>query len=353
MTGVTERSRSGEKIPGSLTSSPWREEALARAAELDTILAWFESEPPGEGESALTPRGRDTLLHQAYGQLAEVARTAHCRRITTAVMSGAAVERTIGSLNAAEATVLRLAPLPYVAGKFRQLMVRMRQSLPGNDLRLVGLDSLGGVNHVWSETDRRLVITAFEAANSVARKEQLRVRGFRNVIVSTTVVASLLSILIAILGFVWPTLVPLCFENAVWSVCPTGRTAASPDAALRLDTPVVMVLGVLGAVIAVATALRNARGSSDPHSLPVALALLKLPLGALTALLGLLLMRAHFVPGIGGDLTSSAQVVAWAIVLGYAQQLFTQFVDTQAKTVLDTARQPAKAGAPGTITAPP
>ena len=267
-------------------------------------------------------------------------------------MSGAAVERTMGALNAAEANVLRLAPLSYIEGELLRLLVRIRQSLPATDLRVVGLDKQDSVDHSLDEKDRRRIISAFEAANSVARKEQLRVRSFRNVIVSTTVVAILLSVLIATLGVIWPNLVPLCFQGAHSSVCATGYTIpASPDAAMRWDTPVVMILGTLGAVIAAAAALRTVRGSADPHSLPVALALLKLPLGALTALLGLLLMRAGFVPGFGGNLTSSAQVVAWAIVLGYAQQLFTQFVDTQAKTVLDTARQPAKPGAPGTMTA--
>jgi hypothetical protein len=50
--------------------------------------------------------------------------------------------------------------------------------------------------------------------------------------------------------------------------------------------------------------------------------------------LGLLLMRGQFVPGLSA-LDSSAQILAWAIVFGYAQQLFTRLVDTQAQVVLD------------------
>lgn len=37
-------------------------------------------------------------------------------------------------------------------------------------------------------------------------------------------------------------------------------------------------------------------------------------------------------------LDTSGQIIAWAIVLGYAQQLFTHFVDQQAQTVLNSVR---------------
>ena len=66
------------------------------------------------------------------------------------------------------------------------------------------------------------------------------------------------------------------------------------------------------------------------------MAVLKLPVGALTAVLGLVLMSGEFVPGLSA-LDSSAQILAWAVVFGYAQQLFTRLVDQQADTVLDNA----------------
>lgn len=55
----------------------------------------------------------------------------------------------------------------------------------------------------------------------------------------------------------------------------------------------------------------------DPYSLPVALAILKVVTGALTAFIGILLIRAQFIPGRSA-LDTSAQIIAWAIVLGYA-----------------------------------
>jgi hypothetical protein len=87
------------------------------------------------------------------------------------------------------------------------------------------------------------------------------------------------------------------------------------------------------AAVSTAAAIRRVKGSSDRFFLPVALASLKLPTGAMTAFLGLLLMRGQFVPGLTA-LDTPAQILAWALVFGYAQQLFTRFVDQQGQSIL-------------------
>src|SRR5205823_6467302 len=86
--------------------------------------------------------------------------------------------------------------------------------------------------------------------------------------------------------------------------------------------------------LAAARSLRLTRGSSTPVSLPVWLAVLKLPTGALTALLGILLMRGDFIPGFG-RLDTQPEIIAWAIIFGYAQQLLTRTVDQRARWVLE------------------
>ena len=74
-------------------------------------------------------------------------------------------------------------------------------------------------------------------------------------------------------------------------------------------------------------------GRTTRLGLPVALAVMKLPTGAFTAVLGLLLMRGNFLPGLS-NLDTSAQIIAWAIVFGAAQQLVTGLVDRRAQDVL-------------------
>jgi hypothetical protein len=103
------------------------------------------------------------------------------------------------------------------------------------------------------------------------------------------------------------------------------------------DLAIIELMGLLAAAVAAALAIRGIRGSSERHSVLVWLAALKLPTGAVTAFLGLMLMRGQFVPGLSA-LDTSAQILAWALVFGYAQQLFTRLVDQQGQNVLNSVR---------------
>jgi hypothetical protein len=103
--------------------------------------------------------------------------------------------------------------------------------------------------------------------------------------------------------------------------------------ARRWDILVVELVGLLAAAASAAAALRGVHGTSTPYSLPAALAILKLPTGALTAVLGILLMRGEFVPGLSA-LDSSAQIVSWAIIFGFSQHALTRLVDRQAQELL-------------------
>ncbi len=206
------------------------------------------------------------------------------------------------------------------------------------------------------------------AASSASLREQVRVRSFRDVLVATTVVMSLLAVALAITGVLYPTLLPLCFApeeaGSAVVVCPTQQSAPFPtdqagttpsETAWDIDNAVeqtvrpwdlllVELIGLAAAAIAAAAAIRKIRGSSERYGVPLALAALKLPTGAVTAFLGLLLMRGQFVPGLSA-LDTSAQILAWALVFGYAQQLFTRLVDQQGQTVLDSVRGASKAPA--------
>jgi CBS domain containing-hemolysin-like protein len=119
----------------------------------------------------------------------------------------------------------------------------------------------------------------------------------------------------------------------------------------RGDVALVMLLGLVAAGIAAAAALRRLEGTSTPFNLPCAAAVLKLPTGALTAVLGLVLMRGDFVPGLSA-LDNSAQILAWAALFGYAQELFTRFADARAQTVLGKVGTPGDQKQPDGTTVP-
>jgi hypothetical protein len=157
-----------------------------------------------------------------------------------------------------------------------------------------------------------------------------------------------------VVGWRSPSSIPLCFHPGATVVCPTSETVVTTQAAsapphrarvertMRTaphpgDVALIELLGLMAAALATAVALRDIRGTATPYSLPIALAILKLPTGALTAVIALVLMRGQFIPGFSA-LDSSGQILAWAVIFGYAQQLLTHLVDRQAHTVLDNVR---------------
>ena len=287
-------------------------------------------------------------------------------------MGGASVERASGHIDAAEIELLRLAPDPYLRGQLPNLVGHVTAHLPRDDPRRRRIKEIAEEARRRDPTDaeREVVAAAVRRTSLESRREVTRVRSFRNLLIICSLVLSVAAAGLVVLAASSPATVPLCFHPEGTIVCPThtvavgatggGSAPAAEDpqtqqavdratrrTAAGWDVPLVALLGVIAAALAAATALRRIQGTSTPYSLPVAVALLKLPSGALTAILGLLLMRGDFVPGLSA-LDSSAQIVAWAIIFGYSQQIFTRYVDDRAKTVLDgvkNSRAPATNGA--------
>lgn len=364
---------------GGPVPSAWREGTLTRAKEIEYLFAW------------LFPLGPEvsTELRCAVEQHLRAAREAaqHPRRGAWFLRSGSLIERAISNLDAAEAHLLQVAPPDYLLGQMPCLLNQVRRHLAENDPRRQEIERIAQLVGVSDsepspgrsrvpcsyeerikivQDERRRIVSAVRGAGSAALREQLRVRSFRNVLVVTSVVMALLALGLALVGLLSPASLPLCFQpeegGRTVVVCPTaqsdtidgpqppGPASADVDEAVRatadrLDLLLIELIGLAAAAVAAAAAVRNLRGSSEPHGLPVALAVLKLPTGAITAVLGLVLMRGQFIPGLSA-LDTSAQILAWALVFGYAQQLFTRFVDQQANIVLDNVRstKPARSG---------
>jgi hypothetical protein len=140
---------------------------------------------------------------------------------------------------------------------------------------------------------------------------------------------------ITIAGLVSPHALSLCFESQeTGKACPTSTAGPKPA-----DVIFVLVLGMVGASLTAVAGLRAMppAGSSFVH-VPLLLAILKLPLGALTAVIGLLLIHGGFVPGLSA-LDSPEQITAWALVFGAAQQAVSQLLDTQARRMEQRAVQ--------------
>ena len=105
------------------------------------------------------------------------------------------------------------------------------------------------------------------------------------------------------------------------------------------DVWIIAGLGLLGGGLAAAVSVRNMNHGVTPYDVPLALTLLKVPTGALTAVAGILLLGGGFVPGLS-ELDTQRQILAYALVFGYAQQLATRYLDDRATALL--AEVPSK-----------
>ncbi|GAA2708116.1 MULTISPECIES: hypothetical protein [Streptomyces] len=263
-------------------------------------------------------------------------------------------------IDAAYSLLLRLAPLADVQALMPGLVAVVREQLPVTDERRKRVEEIAReVRDVpLTPAQRAALVGAVVTAQQALQREKLRALSFVRIVLIVSLGLAVMAVTVAVLGVWAPDVVPLCFRpEGIGIVCPTGMEPPSDAkdldvafgrAASTWDYPVVEMTGTVAASVAAAVSLRHIRGTSAPYNVPVALALLKLPMGALTALLGLLLMRGDFVPGLSA-LDSSAQIIAWALIFGYAQQVFTKFVDDQGLAVMNAigcphAGTPAGAG---------
>ena len=368
---------------GGPTTKAWREQSLTRIAEVrrraDQLLTHLKLEAAGNGPGTdADVVAADQLARSIHGHLEEARHAAagegpkgfgHLR----SWIGGASLERAASNLDAAEADLLAMAPLPHLQAQMPNVMAHVRSHLDPEDPRRVRVEAISSrldeintradaissradaINSranpsPLDEVDRGTIVGAVRASSSEGRREVVRVRSFRNVLLIAAGLLSLAAGGVAALGIINPDVIPLCFKPGDNVVCPTadaaldGRSveAVTRETTSSWDLALVELVGLIAAAVATAASLSRIKGTSIPYSLPVALSLLKLPTGALTAVLGLLLMRGEFIPGLTA-LDTSGQIVAWAVVFGAAQHLFTRLVDQQAQTILEGVGSPTGA----------
>lgn len=261
---------------------------------------------------------------------------------------GSAIECAISNLDAAESLLLLRAPDDYIQGHFPGIHSDVRRFLEAEDPRRRRIEVLSKqiqLEQPVSVDTRESLGLALTAARSHSRQQYLKVRNFRNAVMVATVVLFTVAVSLGIWGLSAPDSIPLCFNPEDKIVCPAAESVFRPEAgddknsvvrqtALPGDIFLIQFVGLVAAAVSGATSLHRMEATAVPFSLPIALAVLKLPTGALTAVLGLVLMGGGFVPGLSA-LDSAPQILAWAILFGASQQLLTGLVDRQARGVLE------------------
>jgi hypothetical protein len=269
---------------------------------------------------------------------------------------GTSVGRAYQSLHAAEIFLVDLLSDEEIDALVPRILARDVTELDRDDPRREQIEQL---LRATSSSKRACVKSALTYLYDVADQAYVRVRDFRNVLlVSAALIMILMTVFVIAVGNN-PETVPFCFSpgqttatttggssgDASAQVCPSGQPAPS-----RRDVQLIAGLGLLGGALSGAFSIRKIRGSSLPYDIPIALSLLKVPSGALTAVAAILLLGGDFIPGLS-ELDSQRQILAYALVFGYAQQLATRFLDQQAQDILSNVPSKDHAGTTGPPTA--
>jgi hypothetical protein len=316
------------------------------------------------------------------------------------VWTGASTEAAFRNLHAASVTMVPLLPEEDIEARIPEALARLK-GCPATDPRRRAAEQhlRRGIPkaRLWAE-----YASALELGYEIKDDEHVRVREFRNVLLSATAALTAVVAAFCIVGASFPDAVPLCFappsttspqqetapvaqpttapttdddpepdqtttepatttrpptdddrepdqttttkEVQKDTVCPSEEQPPGPRGKGRRlpapgDVTLVALFGLLGGALSGAFSIRKMHDQSTPYGVPVTLALLKLPAGALTAILGILLVRGAFVPGLS-QLDTQPQILAYAFFFGIAQQVVTRLVDERAREVL--GRVPTK-----------
>jgi hypothetical protein len=268
---------------------------------------------------------------------------------------GTSIEQAYRSLHAARVFLTELVDDEDVNALVPAVVARVQACLPATDPQRIEVEKLPQAN---PKIKRAELIRALERGYAATDEAHTRIRRFRNVLLCATALIAACTFLFVREVAHHPTTVPFCFQPDITtaqaatlpanqpfgnhrSVCPSGEQAlgGTPQQPSDSDIWIVAGLGLLGGGLASAVSVRNMNHVATPYDVPLALTLLKVPTGALTAVAGILLLGGGFVPGLS-ELDTQRQILAYALVFGYAQQLATRYLDDRAATLL--AELPSK-----------
>ncbi len=174
-----------------------------------------------------------------------------------------------------------------------------------------------------SEENRHTLSYALSAAYAASDREFRQVRHLRDRLGQVAWLTAAAMVLVVLAGTFVPTLFPLCVD-APRAMCPSGRPGPTAG-----DTASVAVLGMIGAGITAVAAVRRTSPSVSPYRLTTRLGLLRIPFGAVVAVVGVMVLQARIVTGFDG-LDTQQEIAVYALVFGFAQEVVTRLLENRA-----------------------
>ncbi|MBE3206433.1 hypothetical protein [Parafrankia irregularis] len=285
-----------------MRSAPWRGHIKNKVIRDRADLA-----------AALDGAENSTQYGSICGLLEAAEEAAEERATLLSWWNGNPQEYAYRSLHEAEAQIHQLLSGPELVAHANDLLVAASVYLKADDLRLRAVaDGDSAAVRLRNPLDPAAVATLARAVNEASDEKYAESRGFRNRLIRLTLISAV-AVALVMTALAVGT-VPLSAEDTGTSGL---RTAMS-----------VSLFGAIGALISAVPPLANAAGTWNPFSLPVYQMLLKIVLGPLFAVVGVILLKAGIIPGTRPSL-SLADLLVWSVVFGAAQQAVTRSVDSR------------------------
>lgn len=299
----------------------WRSVVLDRAE-------WVRQEAQRCRERAVARPADWRNLVDSLTEVLEVAcpaRQGWARRLTrpareiARTWSGADVERAWAALHRAEESLILLQPDDTVRAAILTAPTGYADSGARRDTagRAAKTGAVTEAEREWLRARRHLADAASEAS-------QGRVRTFRNVLIGLGILLTVGLLIAAFWGYRDRSALPLCPATENSSTC-----------GARTDVLRVEFFGALGGALSIVTALRVLNGFRGSYGLPLAQALLKLPLGAAAALTGIVIVQQEGLGPLHPQPIS--QLVPLAFIFGVGQVAVTKNIDNRASDLLGEA----------------
>ncbi|GAB2600132.1 hypothetical protein GCM10027168_36570 [Streptomyces capparidis] len=321
-------------VAAPMKAGAWRQRASAHVAalqaQLDRIRAMGSFAP------------HDDKLAEKAECILDAAREAAERWTGPVWALNSAKDRVLANIHEAESILLQIAPEEELAWRGPAVLAKGMQHLGAEDPRLRLLsEHLARNGNRLDPRYRDLAVGVLHAANHTEEVEIARVRNFRDILLVCFLATATLATLLILSAYWAPDALAekLCFERPerpadgarTEMVCPTRNGPGGGDALL------VASLGAGAATLTGAVAIRHLQGSAVPYMVPMGLLLLRIPVGALSAILGLILIHGDFIPGLTA-LDRRPQIAAWAVMFGIGQEGLTRLLDKKGTTVLENVR---------------
>jgi hypothetical protein len=195
----------------------------------------------------------------------------------------------------------------------RDMLAVARTVLTADDERVQAVRCLlGGADQAWAVPCCAEVVHLTRAVHDARDARYAQSRGFRNRLIRLTLISlTALGLLIA-------------------AFASNGIPLLSNDVHSFVGIAVLVALfGTIGALITAVPPLAMAPGTWNPFSLTLYQMLLKLVLGAVFAIVGVMLLQSKAIPDVQYP-RSLPDLLVWALIFGAAQYSVTRVVDRRA-----------------------